>query len=252
MIIDADVHISPYKKGNRIQINDLLHLMDKNGVDKALTWLQPPYLRKVAESNQYVYKAMKNHPDRILGFGWADPNLGVDKAREEARKCIEEYGFFGVKLNGAQNSFRIDDPELSLPVIEEIAKYGNRLAFHVGGDAIENTHPFRVAKIAERFPQLDILAVHMGGASDPDLADAMIEFAGKYDNITLIGSHVSAVKVLKAVNELGADRVCYGSDAPFNYMRVELAKYDALLEEEVTDAEKEKIMGENIADLFDL
>ncbi|MFW5998864.1 MAG: amidohydrolase family protein [Halanaerobiaceae bacterium] len=252
MIIDADVHITPYEKENGMQIDDLLYLMDKNEVDKALTWLQPPYLRKVAESNEYVYKAMKNHQDRILGFGWADPNLGVEKAREESRKCIEEYGFYGVKLNGAQNSFRIDDPEISLPVIEEIAKYGKCLAFHVGGDAVENTHPFRVAKIAEKYPQLDILAVHMGGAADPDLADAMIEFAGKYDNITLIGSHVSAVKVLKAVKELGADRVCFGSDSPFNFMRVELAKYNILLEEEVTETEKKKIMGDNMVNLFNL
>ena len=133
MIIDADCHITPDPEG--ITSDELLRRMDRAGVDKAVTWLRPPYRREIDEANAYVHQATKAHGDRIIGFGWADPNLGVEKARQTARRCIEEYGFRGVKLNGAQNSFFIDDPELSLPVIEEIAAAGGLLAFHVGADA---------------------------------------------------------------------------------------------------------------------
>jgi len=153
MIIDADVHISPtFESGNSISVEELLKRMRKAGVDKAVTWLQPPYKREVAEANEYVYKAMKKYPDKILGFGWVDPNLGVEAAKEQVRKCVYEYGFYGVKLNGAQNNFYIDDPVLSIPVIEEIVETGKVLAFHVGADAYDRTNPFRVAKIAKRFP----------------------------------------------------------------------------------------------------
>jgi predicted TIM-barrel fold metal-dependent hydrolase len=253
MIIDADVHISPTPEGgNSIGYDELLRRMDRSGVDKALTWLQPPYMREIDEANAYVHEAAQQHPDRILGFGWADPNLGVDRAKDTVKRCIYEYGFYGVKLNGAQNSYYIDNPTLSIPVIEEIAKTGKLLAFHVGADAYEQTHPFRVGKIARRFPELQILVVHMGGAAIPDLSNAAIEIAQDHRNLTLIGSSVRAVAVLKAVKRLGSARICFGSDTPFALMHVEIAKYDALLDGEVSDEEKHDIMAGNIIRLFEL
>lgn len=250
MIIDADTHITPTGEG--ILIEDLIQTMEKSEVDKAITWLQPPYMRKIFELNKYVYKATQNYPNKILGFGWADPNLGIDKAKDMVKKCIYEYGFYGVKLNGAQNNYYIDHPEKSLPVIEEIAKTGKVLAFHVGADAYEHTHPFRIAKIAKMYPEMPILMVHMGGAGIPSLVDAAIEFAEKHDNITLIGSAIGAKEILKAIKKLGADRVCFGSDTPFQLMHVELAKYNALLDNEIAKEDKEKIMGGNIARIFEL
>jgi len=253
MIIDADTHISPTgEDAMAITVDELLRRMDRAGVSKALTWLRPPYMREIDGSNAYVYQAMKRHPDRILGFGWADPRLGVDRAKDMVRRCIEEYGFFGVKLNGAQNSYYIDDPVLSIPVIEEIARTGKLLAFHVGTDAFEQTHPFRVGKIARQFPQVQILVVHMGGVGFADLSNAAVEIAQEYPNLTLIGSAVRAVAVLKAIKTLGAHRVCFGSDTPFALMHVELAKYNALLDGEVSEGEKEDIMAGNIARLMGL
>lgn len=157
MIIDADVHISPtLEGGNSITVDELLRRMDAAGVDKAVTWLQPPYLRDVDPGNQYVCRAMRAHPDRILGFGWADPNLGVARAVETVRRCVYDYGLYGVKLNGAQNDFTIDDEALAMPVIEAVAATGRPLAFHIGADAYDRTHPFRLARIARRFPQTQI------------------------------------------------------------------------------------------------
>ena len=253
MIIDADVHISPTPEvKNSIGIDELLRIMDKTGIDKALTWLQPTYRREVDTANEYVYKAMREHPDRILGFGWVDPNLGVKKAKDGVKRCIYDYGFFGVKLNGAQNVFYIDDPELSIPVIEEIAKTGKLLAFHVGADDYEKTHPFRVGKIAKKFPDLQILLAHMGGVGVPDVTNSTIEIAQEYENLTLIGSNVRAIPILKAIKTLGASRVCFGSDTPFELMRVELAKYNALLDGEISYEDKSKVMAGNIIRLFGL
>ena len=253
MIIDADTHISPTGEDDRaITIDDLLRRMDRAGVDQALTWLRPPYMREIDESNAYVHQAMRQYPDRILGFGWANPRLGLDKARDAVKRCIDDYGFYGVKLNGAQESYYIDDPDISLPIIEEIAKTGKLLAFHVGTDAYEATHPFRVAKVARMFPDVHILMVHMGGVAHADLSNAAIEMAQECPNLTLIGSAVRAVAVLRAIKALGAHRVCFGSDTPFALMHVEVAKYNALLDGEVTPEEKHLVMAGNIARLMGL
>jgi len=253
MIIDADVHISPtLEGGNSIDVHELLRRMDRAGVNKALTWLQPPYRRELDEANEYVYKAFKDHPDRILGFGWVDPNLGLQKAKDQVKRYIYDYKFYGIKLNGAQNVFYIDNPAISIPVIEEIAKTGKLLAFHVGADDFERTHPFRVMKIARMFPDLQILVVHMGGVGVPDVTNMTIEIAQECPNLTLIGSNVRAIPILKAIKTLGASRVCFGSDTPFELMHVELAKYKALLDGELCAEDKFKVMAGNIVRLFNL
>lgn len=137
-------------------------------------------------------------------------------------------------------------------LIEEIAKTGKLLAFHVGADAFERTHPFRVAKIACMFPELQILVVHMGGAGVPDLSDAVIEFARECPNMHLIGNCIFATRVWKAIQTLGASRVSSGSDTPFFFTHVEVAKYDAMLDGEVSPEDKHAIMAGNMIRLLGL
>jgi len=248
VIIDADVHLSPKLEGsNSITAEELIEMMDKSGVDKAVTWLQPPYMREIDALNRYIYEAAKKYHGRILGFGWADPHLGLEKSKDTVKRCIYEYGFYGVKLNGAQNNFFIDDPVISMPIIEEIAKTGKALAFHVGADDYERTHPFRVGKIAKMYPEIDILMVHMGGAAFNDISNAAIEIAKEYKNITLIGSAIRTWSIIRAIRELGAERICFGSDTPFELMHVEVARYNAILDGEVDEQGKKDIMGGNIA-----
>lgn len=54
MIIDADVHISPFPETGRIQVEELIRRMDRAGVERALTWLQPHYFRDVDLGNRYI------------------------------------------------------------------------------------------------------------------------------------------------------------------------------------------------------
>jgi predicted TIM-barrel fold metal-dependent hydrolase len=249
MIIDADCHISPLREGNTITVDELLRRMDGAGVDEAVVWLTPPYGREIDALNEYVHKAVKAHPDRLLGFGWADPRLGLDKARDAVKRCVYEYGFHGVKLNGAQNDYYIDDPQLSLPIVEEIAATEKLIAFHCGVDALDKTHPSRIATIADRYPHMQILCVHMGGVGMPDMAKAAIELAKDHANVTLIGSEVDHLRVLEAINRLGPTRVCFGSDTPFALMHVCVAMYQALLRDLDTEAIG-RVMGLNILELF--
>jgi predicted TIM-barrel fold metal-dependent hydrolase len=252
MIIDGDTHITP--TDNPFSVEQLIDTMDSVGVDKALTWLRPDYEGEEIEGhNAYLYQATQRYPDRILGFGWADPTLGVEHAKMMVRRCVEEHGFYGVKLNGAQNNYYIDDPELALPVAEEIAKSGKMLAFHIGPDAYERTHPLRAAKIARLYPETPIFMIHMG-MRDRLMVHAVIQVAQEHPNMILIGSATTYMAVEQALRALGARRVCFGSDAPFGSMRVELAMYNALLQDELELGEQDRhdVMGGNIARLFDL
>ena len=251
LIIDGDVHISPTPESPAsLTVEDMIGWLDRAGIDKALTWLQPPYSRDIDSSNRYLFESAQRFPDRILPFGWADPHLGLDHALRSVHRCIDEFGFYGVKLNGAQNDFYIDDPTAVAPVIDAIVTSGKLLAFHIGTDAFDKTHPYRLGKIASRYPETRILAVHMGGVGFSDVTNAAIEVAEEHDNIVLIASAVRAGPILKAVRRLGAHRVCFGSDMPFEFPHVEVAKFNALLDGEISPAEKELVMGGNLANLL--
>lgn len=252
MIIDADVHMTPYRtRGVGMQAEELIERMDNSGVDAALTWVQLPYVRTeldVVQKN--LYEKSKLYPKRFYPIGWADPTLGVDVAIDTVKRCVEEYGFYGVKLNGKQNDFRIDDPKISMPVVEAIAKTGKVMAFHIGADGYDKTHPYKLMKIAKLYPESKILMVHMGGVAFDDLSKEAIEVAQECPNVTLVGSGVRIPSILNAVQTLGAHRVCFGSDTPFELMWVCIAQYEALFKKILTPEEFDMIMYKNIANVL--
>ncbi|MCL2832870.1 MAG: amidohydrolase [Treponema sp.] len=252
MIIDADTHISPIDEPNALRAEELINQMDKSSVDKAICWLLPPYMREINDSLKYIYESVRKYPNRLLGFGWVDPHFGISKGKDTIRKCLNEYGFYGVKLNGAQNSFPIDDEKISMPLIEEIAKSKKILAFHIGADAYDFTHPFRAAKIAKLFPELQILIIHMGGVSLPEISPACIEFAGECKNMHLIGSAVRYTSIVKAIKILGSSRVSFGSDTPFSIMHSDVSAYNAFLSDYFSEEDRKLVMGGNIMRIFKL
>jgi len=250
MIIDADCHISSRRfDGIALTGPDLIAQMDRAGVDKALIWLRPPYDRAIEPENRAVYEATKNYGDRLLGFGWANPRLGRQTTFNTIRRCFEEYGLRGIKFNGAQDDYVIDDDRVAMLFVEAAAAYGKPIAFHIGADFYENTHPTRLGRIAARFPEIPFLMVHMGGAGLPALDRAAVEVAAQHPNIFLIGSGIHERAVLNAINVLGPERLCFGSDAPFRLMHVQLAMYRALLRDHDETAQG-KVLGGNLARLL--
>lgn len=251
MIIDADCHISSHKFDNlAITADELVEQMDRAGVDRALVWLKPPYNKDIAPENKTVYQASQKYPDRLIGFGWTNPRLGRETATSTITQCFEEYGFAGIKFNGAQDDYVIDDDSI-LPFIETAAGYGKPLAFHIGCDFYENTHPYRLGNIAARFPETHFFMIHMGGAALPALDRSAIETMQQHSNISIIGSAIPAPAIFNAIKTLGANRVCFGSDSPFRFMHVEVAKYRALLRDH-SQEEQAQVMGGNLAQILNI
>jgi predicted TIM-barrel fold metal-dependent hydrolase len=82
--------------------------------------------------------------------------------------------------------------------------------------------------------------------------NAVIEMAQQCPNMALIGSSTTYKAILQAIKTLGASRVCFGTDAPFQWPHVIRAMYDSALDGEVTEKEKNLVMGGNIARILKL
>ncbi len=245
MIIDGDTHISP--AGGDFSLENQLAALERAGVDRALVWLSPHHYkgREIEAHNAFVARAARENSGKLIPFGWADPGVGVQHAKDLVRRCAEEWGFSGVKLNGAQNNFFIDDPELALPVAEEIARRGRAIAFHIGPDAYERTHPTRAARVAKLFPETPVLMIHMG-MSSWDMHRAVCEAAEECPNMFLVASATGDREALAAIRRLGASRVCFGSDWPFRKIHVVRAMFEASLPDEIPPADMGRFMGGNL------
>ena len=223
MIIDADTHIAP--TGGDFGLDKHMACMERAGIDKTLVWLKPDYDgAEIERHNRYIYDAVQKYPDRLIGFGWAAPTVGVEHAIEMVRVCAEEYGLHGVKMNGAQNNYTIDDPQIALPVAEAIARM---------------------------YPETPVLMVHMG-MTDADMNRAVIEMAQQCPNMYLVGSSTTYKAVVEAINVLGAERVLFGTDDPFQWPHVVRAMYDAALDGIVSEEEKALVMDGNLARVLGL
>lgn len=249
MIIDGDTHVS--LAGGGFSLENQLRALDRARIDKALVWLSPHHYKgaEIAEHNAFIARAARQHADRLIPFGWADPRVSVEHAVDMVRRAAGEWGFLGVKLNGAQNNYYIDDPELALPVAEEIAKQGLMIAFHIGPDAYERTHPWRAARVAKRFPRTPVLMIHMGMTSG-EMNRAVCEAAEECPNMVLIASATGDAEALQAIRRLGAARVCFGSDWPFRKIHVVRAMFEASLPDDISPVDMELFMGGNLRRLF--
>lgn len=248
--IDADTHISSEKTSIRISAEQLVEQMDRIGISRSLVWLHPNQREDedcdFEAQNRYIYESSQRYPDRLLPVGWVNPRVyDFSQIQEQILRQTGEYGFQGIKMNGAQNFYDLLDPIISLPVIEAIARQHVFLAFH--SDANIKTHPDKIASLAGLYPEVPILLVHMGQPA----CQAAIAAAEQHDNILLIGSGMPVLSpVLMAVRTLGSKRVCFGSDAPFSDAETAAANYRSLLEGQISDSEMEDVIGGNLLRFF--
>jgi len=212
--------------------------------------LMPQLVSDVSESNRYIYDMAKEYPQFAAPFGWSNIREGEEKALADAKTCLLEYGFKGVKLNGAQNEYYIDSAP-SLRVCELIAKNNGMIGFHIGTDEPDYTHPDRAAKVAQLFPETPILMIHMGGVLEPYASAEVIAAAKVNPNMMLIGSSIHVSKVKEAIDALGAHRVMFGSDIPFADGKSHIAAYEEMLKDYPKEAQ-DKVMFQNALDLFGL
>jgi predicted TIM-barrel fold metal-dependent hydrolase len=160
VVIDSDTHatdilrnprlpVEHYYHGRPLSAEDLIAEMDLAGVSMANTWQNPASTtypggedenaEALLEANRYIRDVGLRYPDRFIPSGWTDPKAcGVSNACRLAEIYVREFGFAVVKMNPAQNRFRIDSPEV-IRVVDTIVELGDpgvplwrRLAVHTG------------------------------------------------------------------------------------------------------------------------
>jgi predicted TIM-barrel fold metal-dependent hydrolase len=189
LVIDADTHITQiltltgsakaqfesnadYYHGRPISAEHLLSEMNLAGVDMSLIWQNPAVLtydddldsnfEKLLTANRYILDSFLKYPTKFIPAGWTDPKaLGMENAIKLIRILMEDYGFFIIKMNPAQNAYRMYSKDV-IQCMDEIVNIGGVAAFHYGADTVY-TPPEDLEALAALYPDIPLLAVHMGG-----------------------------------------------------------------------------------------
>lgn len=172
-----------------------------------------------ADANRLMAEATRQYPDRMAGYMRLNPNYGPRHNLE----LIEEgvgLGLKGIKYHPLIEHFEADDRELVYPLMEAAEHHGLVVIFHCGmGEAAS---PDRIAQVARDFPRVNVIAGHSGLIEG---LRRVVEHAKQLPNLYMDSSSVGWIPYFcESVAWAGPDRVLYGSDTPFNHMKMELDK----------------------------
>ena len=191
VIIDAHCHLSP--RGG--EASKLIESMNPAGIDIACVF---------GNNNEFVAEAAKNFPDRFIPFVYFDPRY-EEIAVETVEKYATELGWKGVKV-GHQHAVA----RYMYPMMEKAEEHGLLVVIH--SDHSIRNHPYIIGDIANSFPKVPTVILHMGGGTCFDSELLSTKIAEKNENIYLETCYSNPYAIKQAVETIGADRVMFGSD----------------------------------------
>ena len=114
---------------------------------------------RVHSINTFLLEQTKLH-DNFVGFGTLHAEMEHICAETE---WILNAGLHGIKMHPDSQRFPIDDVRL-YPVYDMI-QGKIPVMLHMGDQRYNYSHPVRLRKILDLFPNLDVIAAHFGGYS---------------------------------------------------------------------------------------
>ena len=217
-------HSGDYKPLLDGTLSDLLRSMDAAGVDVSVVCSIATNPRQV---DPIIRWSEEIRSDRLIPLPSVHP---AGDCASQIRE-IASRGFKGIKLHPQYQSFSVDS-EQALPIYQALSETGLLLALHAGWDIAfpgdESASPDKIARIVDRFPEMRLVAYHLGGWREWDLV--LQHLAGKnlyFDTSFTLGD-ASPEMVEKITTIHGWDKVVFGTDSPWADQAEEVAKVRAL------------------------
>ena len=255
IVIDAHTHLSPGREGLTLNVQTMIDKMDASGVDIIVSMGSGGnYLEQLKANNNFNLKAAKDYPNRIIPFIYFDPRFEED-GLQEIDRCMEngsEY-YKGIKIGHKYAVARY-----MYPMMEKAQEYGITVGIH--SDHSVRGNPYIIADLANSFPKVTTIILHMGGRTSAAAEMVAITAAEKNDNIWLETCFSNPFPVKKAVERLGSNKIMFGSDSSnsgFGYgAGYEKEAYEMMIHMHtircvnLSQEEEDKLMGLNAARLF--
>lgn len=261
MLFDTHIHIFPDKLDGKVlpklgEISNSEYYRsetkaqallenEKGGVTHALALHIATNPKQQKSVNDF---AIACQSENFLCFGSVHPK-SEDKIEEIYR--LFENGIKGIKLHPDYQEFFTNDEDV-FDIYETCEKLGLIIAFHAGFDpyspnVIHNPPKF-MAEVAKKFPNLKIIAAHMGGMKQSE--EVALHLAGLenvYFDTAMASTFMNSESFEKLVRLHGVEKILFATDSPWS--KAEFEK-NLIENTNLTFEEKEKIYYKNAFSLF--
>jgi aminocarboxymuconate-semialdehyde decarboxylase len=245
-------------------------------------YFAPPELGRDAARmvNDGIAEAVGTHPDRLVGMGTV-PLQNTEMAIAEMRRCVNELGLRGIEISSNVNGEELAHPSRRafFAAAEELGAliflhplgftHGQRLAEHyldnILGNPIESTIALShliFEGVLEAYPGLKLCVAHGGGylpgywgrldhayRAREDCRQHISREPSSYLRQVWLDTLVFDQDQLESlVRTHGPDRLCLGTDYPFDMAEPDPVGFHAKLDEPA----KAKVLGLNAAGLLGL
>ena len=223
----------------------MIELTRRTGIDKTaiMSWAGPLSMDSDL-GNEVVGKAVARYPDEFIGLVTINPEYDDEEKIEAViQKYHVELGFPGLKTFAACQAIDYDDP-----LFDRWFQFGNDHHLYLVLDSRGDAGADRcVRNLAERYPHLGLHLDHCGRGWA--YARWVVSVMADYDNVwgqlnyTLVTNGV----IEYLVEQVGAERLLFGTDAP---MRDPRPQAGWLMFTRLSEEDKRKIFGGNFAGIL--
>ena len=250
-IIDMHAHVFPEKIASRAVSNVGTYYgieMDGNGTVQGLfnsaETLDAFFVisgaalkvENVRHGNEFLFECVKSYPEKLIALGSVHQDMDIKSICSEF-EYVKENGGRGIKLHPDFQHFKIEDEKM-FPIYEAAQSIGLPILMHMGDDKTVNSTPKALRFIADKFPELELIAAHMGGWMAWNEADEYLVGSRVYMDTSDALFVLPAERVYDMINRHGADKVMFGSDFPFRRTYQSFLEIDAL---PLTEEQKESL-----------
>jgi hypothetical protein len=242
-IIDFHAHIGPYFNMH-VAVNDpdgMVRLMDRCGIDKTICSATSALCADLVQGNNVMLDAIRAHRGRLYGACAVNgnyPELSVD---ELGRCFAEDKDVKYVKLHPFLNLCKMNDRRMK-GVYEFAAKRRLFIVVHtwLDNDAYGSLDLF--TGVARDYPDINWLMGHSGG---PFAGYHAVEIARELPNVflDLTISSCPARQIEFFVEQVGSERVIFGTDNPFIDPRPQIGR---IFLADITREDMVNIVGRNV------
>ena len=220
-------------------LGNLKSNMDDFGVDLSVV---QPVITKASQLKTLNEWAKSICSDKIVSFGGIYPHTEDYKADID---FVCSLGLKGLKFHVEYQNFMLDDPRM-LKIYDYAFEKGLIIIHHAGFDPAYpppyKSSPKQFLNIVKEMRGGVLVAAHFGGERQWDDVEEYLVGENIYLDTSMGSEYYGKDQFLRIVRNHGADKILFGSDAPWSRADEEIAYIKGL---PLTEEEKAKILGKN-------